>query len=242
MSMLWHYVQDGKSLGPVPEEQLKALLAAGTLRPTDLVWHDGMASWTAAQGVPELQPLAPAPPPKPMVYEAPPASFNPPAPNLYAPPQANPLYPPQGEAQVSGAVSPEAIELLRKTKPWVRLLGVLGMIGIVFMVLGSLAIALMGFGPFKMLPLIARIGASAMYLVMALLYLPPVLFLNRYASRIGDLVDDGSSENLEQALRAQKSFWKYVGIFTTIMLCVSVLAMLGGLIIGVVMGSGARPS
>lgn len=238
--MLWHYVQDGKSLGPIPEEQLKALLAAGTLRPTDLVWHDGMASWTAAQGIPELQPPVAAAPPKPIAYAPPPAAFAPPAPTPYMPPQANPMFPPQGEAQAS--VSPEAVELLRKTKPWVRLLGVLGMIGIVFMVLGALGIALMGFGPFKMMPLVARIGASAMYLVMALLYLPPVLFLNRYASRIGDLVDDGSSENLEQALRAQKSFWKYIGIFTAIMLCVSVLAMVGGLIIGVAMGSGSRLS
>ena len=225
MGMLWHYVQNGRSLGPVPEEQLKALLASGALRPEDLVWHEGMANWIAARSIPELQP-----PVAPIPLQA----------NAYAAPQAS-LNPPfQPAPMAAGAVSEEAVELLRKTKPWVRLFSVLGMIGIAMMALGAVVMALMSFGPFKVMPLLARLGIGLVYLLLACLYVPPVLFLHRYASRIRDLMDDPSFQNLEDALRAQKSFWKYIGMFTIIGICVYLLVLVGVLVTGVVMGMGNR--
>jgi hypothetical protein len=225
MGMLWHYVQNGKSLGPVPEEQLKALLSSGALRPTDLVWHEGMASWTAIQGIPELQP-----PTAPLAVA--------PQPNLYAAPQANVNPPAQAMPQATGLVSDEAVDLLRKTKPWVRFFSILGIIGILLMALGAVAMVLMSFGPFQAMPVIARIGIGALYLVLALLYVPPVVFLHRYASRIRELVDEHSFLNLEQALRAQKSFWKYIGMFMVITMCVYVLVLIGVLVTSLVMGLG----
>ena len=223
--MLWHYSQDGKSLGPVPEEQLKAMLTTGALRPTDLVWHEGMANWTAVQGLPELQPPPAIVVPQPNPYTAPQANVNPPMPT---------------ETQVAGPVSVEAVELLRKTKPWVRFFSVLGIIGIVLMALGAMAMVLMSFGPFRAMPLIARIGVGVLYLVIACLYIPPVLFLHRYAGRIRDLVDENSSQNLENALRAQKSFWKYIGMFTVITMCIYILVLVGVLVTSLVMGLGNR--
>ncbi len=62
MSVLWHYVQNGASLGPVSEEQLRALISSGGLRPTDQVWHEGMAGWSPLQAFPELAALVPPPP------------------------------------------------------------------------------------------------------------------------------------------------------------------------------------
>lgn len=227
MSVLWHYVQNGKSLGPVPEEQVKALLATGALRPEDLVWHEGMAAWAAAKEVPQLQ-VASAPVPVVVASQ----------PNPYAAPQTS-LTPsaPLG-TPTAGPVSAEAVELLSKTKPWVRFFSVLGIIGIVFMALGALAMGLLSFGPFRAMPLIARIGMGAVYLVLALLYVPPVLYLHRYASRIRNLMDDGSMQALENALRAQKSFWKYIGMFTVILMCIYVLVLIGVLVTGMVMGMG----
>ena len=225
MEKLWHYVQAGKANGPVPEEQLRALLASGGLRPEDLVWHEGMASWTAAKDLPELMPK---PAEAPIQLQT----------NLYAAPQAdlNPSSPLQPTARV-----PEgAVELLRQTKPWVRLFSVLGMIGVLLMALVALAITLMGFGPLRFTPFAARFGFGFLYLLLAGLYVPPVLFLHRYASRIRDLMDDPSAPNLEEALRAQKSFWKYLGIFAAIGLCAYVLIVVGVLAVGAVMGLGHR--
>jgi hypothetical protein len=65
MSVLWHYIQNGSTLGPIPEEQLRGLISSGVLQPSDHVWHDGLAAWTTIQAMPELAALAPhdIPPP-----------------------------------------------------------------------------------------------------------------------------------------------------------------------------------
>jgi hypothetical protein len=90
MSVLWHYVQNGASLGPIPEEQLRALISSGGLRPSDQVWHEGMAGWSPIQAFPALVALVP--------------------PGHPLPAQAAPVQPaqgqPQGPAQKSGKVWP----------------------------------------------------------------------------------------------------------------------------------------
>ena len=52
------------------------------------------------------------------------------------------------------------------------------------------------------------------YVLMGLLYFFPALHLYRYASRIGDYLGGGQDVQLELALDAQRSFWKFVGIVT----------------------------
>lgn len=51
---MWHYSVGGQQYGPVPEEQLKQLIAAGQVAATDLVWRDGLPNWITAQSAPEL--------------------------------------------------------------------------------------------------------------------------------------------------------------------------------------------
>lgn len=76
------------------------------------------------------------------------------------------------------------------------------------------------------------------YMVMAGIQLPAVIFLNRYASRIGALVNSGAPGDLEAAISAQKSFWRYLGILTLIVLCLYILAILGMIVVSVVGLSG----
>ena len=70
MDKLWYYAVSGSSekQGPIPEDQIRALIQSGELHPNDLVWSDGMANWTALAQVTELQGAAPAdaPPSAPM--------------------------------------------------------------------------------------------------------------------------------------------------------------------------------
>ncbi len=65
MSVLWHYIQNGTTLGPIPEEQLRQLISSGVLQPSDHIWHDGLAAWSTIQASPELAALVPRdiPPP-----------------------------------------------------------------------------------------------------------------------------------------------------------------------------------
>jgi len=65
----WHIAQGGKSIGPMGVEQLRAMVADGSLRSDTFVWCEGMTGWVAAGEVPALaglfRPSAPPPPPPP---------------------------------------------------------------------------------------------------------------------------------------------------------------------------------
>jgi len=220
MANQWNYIQNGQSLGPIPEEQLKAMLAAGSLSWETLVWCDGMTAWTAAG---QVQALAPAPrePHPPLIELDEPAIRTPPL-NPYAPPRAD-LQGIRPGATFQAAVPSEVVETLRQTKPWARLLAVLGFIGIGFMVLASLAMLAFESSMKIGLPRGFGVGMMVVYLFMAGIQLPAALFLNRYASRIGDLLDSQAPSDLQEALVAQKSFWRYIGILTLIVMCIYVL-------------------
>lgn len=222
MANQWYYAQNGQQFGPLPGEQLRNMLSSGALRPTDLVWSDGLPAWMPASQVPALMP-APAPhQPAPA-----PAYIQPPAPRpvpAYAPVAAPAAYGNPGE------VAEEVVAILRSTKPWVRFLAVLGFIGLFLLVMGSLAIMVLPMGPMGSMPIGPRIGAAFVYLLMGLVQFPAVLFLNRYAGRIARLAASGAPMDLEDALRAQKSFWKYVGILTLVMMILYILVIVGVLI------------
>lgn len=63
----WHYLQNGQQSGPVLGSQLRQLAASGHLRPSDMVWKNGMPGWASADSIQNLfQPRPPqSPPPAP---------------------------------------------------------------------------------------------------------------------------------------------------------------------------------
>ncbi len=213
MASPWNYLQNGQTLGPIPEEQLKAMLVAGTLKGDDLVWREGMTGWMAAKQCPEL------------------------ATGTLPAPVSNP-YAASGGSAASAETSLAVVNLLRQTKPWVRLLAVLGFIGIAFMLLASVSMLALGSFAGNNLPAGFGIAMMVGYIVIAGIQLPAAIFLNRYASRIGALVNSNAPGDLEAAISAQKSFWRYLGILTLIMLCLYVLVIVGMIVVGIAGASG----
>jgi uncharacterized RDD family membrane protein YckC len=57
----WLYVKQGKQFGPLTLEELRALAASGGLDRADLVWKQGMTTWTQAGSVEGIFPADPAP-------------------------------------------------------------------------------------------------------------------------------------------------------------------------------------
>jgi hypothetical protein len=51
---MWHYTSGGKQMSPVSLSELKQLLSAGGVKPTDMVWKEGMPRWVRASTVKEL--------------------------------------------------------------------------------------------------------------------------------------------------------------------------------------------
>jgi Family of unknown function (DUF5362) len=153
--------------------------------------------------------------------------------NPYSPPAASMDAPPSPAYGTDPrAVPTEAtVELLRQTRPWVVFLGVMAFIGTAFMLLGglgSIALGLMGgreTAPMAMLGMV--------YIPLALLYVYPGLKLWGYGSAINRLTVNRSPEDLEAALAHQKSFWKFAGITTIVMMVLYFLVFVFAMIAGV---------
>ncbi len=130
-------------------------------------------------------------------------------------------------------VTPLMVEHLRATRPWVKFLAILAFIsvGLMFLV-GLIAMAALstvrGVGP--------NAAIGILYWLMALLYIAPAIFLNRYATAIRELLHGGGAPTMEKALESQKSFWRYVGILTLVLLCIYALILLIAVVIGISAG------
>jgi hypothetical protein len=136
---------------------------------------------------------------------------------------------------------PEAIVLtaaarqyLTQTGPWIRffsillfvLSGLMFLAGVGMILLGIVSIyATGGFigAGFRRSGAVAVILGPIYVLMSLLFYVAPAIFLFRYASAIKTLQLNGTALVLEDALRHQKAFWRYLGIVTVIMLIVAVL-------------------
>ena len=116
--------------------------------------------------------------------------------------------------------------MLRKTRPWVRFISVLSSLLAALLFIGGVAIVaanlLMSDPPSRQFPI--ELGFA--YLAMGLIYIGPALYLHRFASRIKELLAQRRESDLEAALKAQKSFWKLVGIMALVVLCLYVVLMI----------------
>src|SRR5260221_11748940 len=60
--MNWYYEANGQSRGPVSEDEISRLLAAGTIHAKTLLWREGLSAWTPLGDIWPPQ-VAAAPPP-----------------------------------------------------------------------------------------------------------------------------------------------------------------------------------
>lgn len=61
----WHVAVNGQTQGPFTTQQLASGIASGEVQADTLVWCNGMATWTAAAQVPQLNASFSTPPPPP---------------------------------------------------------------------------------------------------------------------------------------------------------------------------------
>jgi len=193
----WYYTANGQQAGPVDELMLRQLLDAGSVSPGDLVYGPGLTQWTLAGQVPALSGGQ--------------GSVQP------DPPAGAPMIGYRGVETGLTGLSAVAMDALRGTKPWVRFLGIMAFIGAGFMALGGISMLSMS----AMMPKSAGIPTwlGGVYLAMAALYIIPAVLLNRYANGIASLMRSQRMSDVERALGAQRSFWKFSGIMLIIVLC-----------------------
>ena len=56
MTDLWYYTSEGRQMEPVSLTEIQQLARRGLLKPTDMVWRDGMPRWVRASAAPEIFP------------------------------------------------------------------------------------------------------------------------------------------------------------------------------------------
>lgn len=148
------------------------------------------------------------------------------------------------------AVSAAVIDQLRRTRGWVLFFSVMLWIGAVFLILGGLAMFVLGLvagasgamseelaKQFGAVGGIAVIGV--VYLLLAVFYVYPALKLGKYSARIRDLAAVPSEQNLVAALNEQRAFWKYIGVFTIVMLALYFVFIAFMVVVGIIGGFAA---
>lgn len=165
----------------------------------------------------------------PYLAPAPPASYETAAQAPYG------TTPDDRGAQVSDA----AVAMLQQTRPWVTFLGVMCFVGSAFMLLGGILVMAAG----ALAPTGSAIPSTllgAVYIPMAFLYIYPGLKLRAYGGAINRLVANRTSADLEAALAQQKSFWKFAGIVTLVIIALYGVAFIGVLVVGFAAASRAH--
>lgn len=120
------------------------------------------------------------------------------------------------DVQQTHAIPPAILKHLKQTKPWVRFIaiaafagtGILFLIGL-FLILGAGVLSSLSREALGGLPL-GLVGL--VYSAMACLHFFPALYLNRYADGIRKILAGDEIAGLEEALRNQKSFWRFAGL------------------------------
>jgi len=142
--------------------------------------------------------------------------------NNYAPPNSDVTA-----SSGTGGVTNPMLNALSGTKPWVLLIGILSIIGSVFIFIAAARMLAMGSQPG--VPGGILIGMAVLYLAMGVVNIVLGIFLVKYSSAIGRLRITREAGDLETALLTQKSFWKLAGIIVLLFLIIMVVGMIIGI-------------
>ncbi len=158
--------------------------------------------------------------------------LSPPSPYV-TPSQASPI------GGQGAAVSPSTVEQLRRTRGWTMFLGVLSLIGSALFVLilgGFTVVGLIGNGGFSRFnspEFYETIGGLIVSAAMSLVSIIPAVRLVQFSKSVKNLQASMSLDDLDLALNAQRSFWKFLGILTMVMMLLYGLLIVGLIVAGI---------
>lgn len=125
---------------------------------------------------------------------------------------------------------------LGATEMWVRVVAFVAAGSVVLMILMGLLIGVAGLvGGQPAMGLLIFV-----YPLVSMLYVPPAVYLFRYARQIRAFVAGGQQATLELALDAQRSFWKYVAILLLVTVGLSAVVVGLAVVAGVIAAIGMR--
>jgi hypothetical protein len=135
-----------------------------------------------------------------------------------------------------GVLTEGMLRYLKEASPWLRFVGILSFIGGGVLCLLGIGVSLAGaIGSGGVMPagmLFGTVGPliGLVYIVSGVIVFFPSRFMYSFGSRIKRYMGSGAPEDLEQALKNNKSLWKFSGIVCIVYLAFIPLAIIGGII------------
>ena len=137
------------------------------------------------------------------------------------------------EATPAGlTLSAEDIAYLRETQKWAKFLGILGFVFTGLMVVAGLGMSAFMSSAFSEEMAVPGPIITGFYVLLAVLYFFPSLYLYRYGSHLKVALAQRNNQLLTLAFRNEKSFFKFCGILMVIMLVFYGLMIVGFALFG----------
>ena len=145
-----------------------------------------------------------------------------------------------------GSLTETMLIYLKGASPWLRLVGILGFIGSGLLVLWGIVLLIIiplggedWYQVFEIEQLSSSLGGAfggsmAIFTIgVAVLLFIPSLFAYRFGEKVRSFLRTGTDQDLELAFKNNKSFWKYIGIFSIVSLAFIPLLIVVGIMIAV---------
>ena len=228
--------EDGEQYGPVSRQELDGWVAEGRIDASCQLLRDGWEQWKWAEDVFPQVGHAGVEAGQAAAEENPFAGIGDSGPQQDINPFASPREAPAERAVATdsggdGVISPQMIQALAQTRPWVLFLSILG-----FILSGLVALGSLGGAAASLMMGIAGVAVFLSALVTgaaAALYFFAAYHLYTYATQIAKFLRTKNSDDLDRAMVAQKSFWKLVGMVTAVVVGIYVILFVLGLVLGV---------
>lgn len=127
-------------------------------------------------------------------------------------------------------ITPEAKTFLATTAKWAKFLAIVGFVVAAIYALTGLITLIAGSA--MSLPGMAAGGRmlGLMMLIISAIYFVPMYYLYSFATRTAIAVQTDNEQELTEALNFQAKYFKFLGIFLIVMLCIVALTILFSII------------
>jgi hypothetical protein len=150
-------------------------------------------------------------------------------------PWQSPETPVQAEENaVQGVLTAPMIRYLKEASPWLRFIGILGYIGAILLIVTGviMTIALLitdSSDTFGFLGVFSSL-VGLVYVTFAVLAFFPARFTHRFGVKIRNYLLSGAEKDLEEALKNNRSLWRFSGILLIVYLALIPVAIIMGVV------------
>lgn len=124
---------------------------------------------------------------------------------------------------------------LRETSKWAKFLSIVGFVFMGILVLASLVMFVFAGTMGSMMPFPVSI-LGFVYLILAIVYCIPIYFLLSFSNKAKAALISRSSATLSESMKYLKSHYKFIGIFTIVMLAMYPIGIVIALVVGASQG------